>query len=161
MEEGALLFELRAAAARRRETLPKDESLGRRVAAWENQGTPVSDFYRDLLCEVYECTAAELGLVDTALSIVPAQPQSEPLRRSLSLIRLDSGLVELVRNQTQSLRMLDRRLGGPAVFAQTASHVTHIEELCRSALPGPGREDIADELGQAAALAGWQALDSG
>ena len=160
-KKARLLFELRAAAARRRETLPKDESLGRRVAAWENQGAPVSDFYRDLLCEVYERTAAELGLVDTALSIVPAQSLPEPPKRSLSLIRLDSGIVELVRNQTQSLRMLDRRLGGPAVFQQTASHVTHIEELCRNALPGPGREDLADELGQAAALAGWQALDSG
>lgn len=160
-KKARLLFELRAAAMRHGETLPKDESLGRRVAAWENQGAPVSDFYRDLLCEVYECATAELGLIDAVVSIEPERPPQQPLPRSLSLIRLDSGLVELVKNQTQSLRMLDRRLGGPAVYQQTASHVAHIEELCRGALPGIGREDMADELGQAAALAGWQALDSG
>lgn len=110
---------------------------------------------------MYERTEAELGIIDTSVSATPIATESQWPQRLLSLIRLDSGLVELVRNQTQSLRMLDRRLGGPAVFQQTAVHVTHVEELCRQALPGPGREELADELGQAAALAGWQALDSG
>lgn len=69
--------------------------------------------------------------------------------------------MDLLRNQTQSIRLLDRRLGGEAIFRQTVAHVEQIESLVRYALPGEQREAAADELGQAAALAGWQALDSG
>jgi len=57
--------------------------------------------------------------------------------------------------------MLDRRLGGAAIYHQTTSHVAHIEKLVRYALPGSHREAAAEEMGQAAALAGWQALDGG
>ena len=47
-----LVREIRTAAARQRKAqLPNDESIKRRIAAWENQGSDVGDFYRDLLCE--------------------------------------------------------------------------------------------------------------
>lgn len=157
-KKARLLFELRGAAAKRGEALAKDESLSRRVAAWENQGETVSDFYRDLLCDVYGCTPADLGLVGTDASIrsvaidAPERPQFN---------RIDRGLVELLQGQTQSLRLLDRRLGSAAIYQQTIAHVAHLEQLVRYSLPGTHREAAADELGQAAALAGWQALDSG
>lgn len=155
-----LLRELRAAAARRGVQLPKDESLGRRVAVWENQGGAVGDFYRDLLCEVYGVSAFELGLVDPALVEETATTVGELPDRP-AFTRLDAGLVELLRGQTQSIRLLDRRLGGAAIYRQTTGHVDSIEDLMRYALPGAHREAAADELGQAAALAGWQALDMG
>jgi tetratricopeptide (TPR) repeat protein len=69
--------------------------------------------------------------------------------------------VDLLRGQTQSIRLLDRRLGGPSIYQQTTAHVEQIENLVRFALPSTQREAAADELGQAAALAGWQALDMG
>ncbi|MGD9528096.1 MAG: hypothetical protein AB7L91_18755 [Dehalococcoidia bacterium] len=157
-KKARLLHELRAAAARRNERLPKDESLSRRIAVWENQGGVVSDFYRDLLCEIYGLTAAELGLIEPIPAPTPAAVE---LSERPTFTRLDGGLVELLRDQTHSIRMLDRRLGGAAIYRQTTAHVDNIEQLIRHALPGQHREAAADELGQAAALAGWQALDLG
>ncbi|GAA4886376.1 hypothetical protein ACFQ34_21565 [Pseudonocardia benzenivorans] len=151
-KKARLLHELRAAAARRGENLPKDESLGRRVAVWENQGGAVGDFYRELLCEVYERSAAELGLVEPTAPVAVAIPQFS---------KVDSGLVALLRGQTQSIRLLDRRLGGPAIFRQARAHVDSVEQLVRYALPGDQRDAAAGELSEAAALAGWQALDLG
>ncbi|GAY08715.1 putative C1 regulatory protein [Pseudonocardia sp. N23] len=75
--------------------------------------------------------------------------------------RLDPGLVELLRGQTQSIRLLDRRLGGQSIFQQARAHVDNVEQLVRYALPGDHRDAAAGELSQAAALAGWQALDLG
>lgn len=157
-KKARLLHELRAAAARRNQRLPKDESLSRRIAVWENQGGVVGDFYRDLLCEVYGLTAAELGLIEP---VAPPTPAAFELSERQTFTRLDGGLVELLRDQTQSIRMLDRRLGGAAIYRQTTAHVENIEQLIRHALPDRRREAAADELGQAAALAGWQALDLG
>lgn len=154
-----LIRQLRAAAARRKmKPLVGDESLGRRIAIWENRGGAISDYYRDLLCDVYGKSAAELGLIE--LPTEP-EPQVVELVERLTLSRLDAGLVELLRGHTQSIRMLDRRLGGATIYQQTAAHVEQIEKLVRYALPGVHREAAADELGQAAALAGWQALDMG
>ncbi|ALE74385.1 hypothetical protein AD006_25310 [Pseudonocardia sp. EC080610-09] len=160
-KKARLLHELRAAAARRDEQLPKDESLARRIAVWENQGGVVSDFYRELLCEVYRCSAAELGLVELPHPEPTAEdPVTEPLELP-EFTRLDPGLVELLRSQTQTIRLLDRRIGGSTVHGQAVAHVETVERLVRNALPGTSREQAADELGQAAALAGWQALDMG
>lgn len=44
---------------------------------------------------------------------------------------------------------------------QAAAHVDTLDHLVRYALPGAHREAAADELSQAAALGGWQALDMG
>lgn len=159
-KKARLIRELRAAAARRGDTLPTDESVGRRIAAWENQGGAVGDFYSELLCEVYVLTAAELGLVELPDAPVPP-PAVVELAERLTFSRLDAGLVELLRGQTQSIRLLDRRLGGTAIYQQASAHVDQIEGLVRFAVPSPHREAAADELGQAAALAGWQALDMG
>jgi tetratricopeptide (TPR) repeat protein len=157
-----LIVRLRAAARRRGETLVSDASISRRIAAWENEGATVGDFYRELLCEVYSLTAADLGLVEPPPPALPASSTGvEITERALTLSRLDGGLVELLRAHTQSIRMRDRRLGGATIYQQTAAHVEQIERLVRYALPGKDREAAADELGQAAALAGWQALDMG
>lgn len=154
-----LIHELRTAARRHGESLVSDASIARRIAAWENGGAAVGDFYRDLLCEVYGRSAADLGLVE--LPPEPTPVALELVERELTLSRLDAGLVELLRTHTQSIRMLDRRLGGATIYQQSAAHVEQIERLVRYALPGADREAAADELSQAAALAGWQALDMG
>lgn len=154
-----LIHELRAAAARRGERLVKDESLSRRIAVWENQGGAVGELYQELLSEIYGMSPAELGLLELPSS--EPEPESAELAQRLTFSRLDSGLVELLRGQTQSIRLLDRRLGGAAIYQQTTSHVANIENLLRFALPSADRAAAADELSQAAALAGWQALDMG
>jgi len=159
-KKARLIHELRTAAHRRGKSLVADASIARRIAAWENDGAAVGDFYRDLLCEVYGRSAAELGLVELPRP-EPTPAALELAERELTLSRLDGGLVELLRAHTQSIRMLDRRLGGPTIYQQSAAHVEQIERLVRYALPGADREAAADELSQAAALAGWQALDMG
>lgn len=157
-KKARLLFELRTAAARHGENLPKDESLARRVAVWENQNARISDFYRDLLCEVYGCRAEELGLVDPD---VPTRTASGSVHATELLSKIDRQLVTLLRSNTQTIRLLDRRLGSAAVYRQTTAHVDHLETLVKFAFPGDQRDAAADELSQAAALAGWQALDGG
>ncbi|AEA26547.1 hypothetical protein Psed_4390 [Pseudonocardia dioxanivorans CB1190] len=159
-KKARLLHELRAAAGRRGETLPKDESLGRRVAIWENQGGAVGGFYSDLLCEVYGRSAIELGLTEPVLprSPDPVVPDEGTMPH---FSRLDASLVGLLRGQTQNIRLLDRRLGGAAIFRQARAHVDNVEQIVRYALPGDIRDEAAAELSQAAALAGWQALDMG
>lgn len=159
-KKSRLIHELRTAARRHGKSLVSDASIGRRIAAWENDGATVGDFYRDLLCEVYGRSPAELGLVALSTS-EPTPVALELVERELSLSRLDAGLVDLLRAHTQSIRMLDRRLGGATIYQQSAAHVEQIERLVRYALPGQDREAAADELCQAAALAGWQALDMG
>ncbi|MFC5209235.1 hypothetical protein ACFPM0_22075 [Pseudonocardia sulfidoxydans] len=160
-KKARLLHELRAAAARRNETLPKDESLGRTVAAWENQGRAVGDFYRELLCEVYGQSAADLGIAETPAPAPQPQIDCTATATIPQFSKLDSGLVGLLRGQTQSIRLLDRRLGGQSIFEQARAHVDNVERLVRYALPGGHRDAAAAELSQAAALAGWQALDLG
>jgi hypothetical protein len=156
--QAQLIHELRRAAGTTN-PLPPDESVKRRIAMWENKGGAVSPFYRDLLCKAYRRSAIELGIADEPVPPAPPPPLDDA--RPLAFTRLDPGVVVLLRDHTQSIRMLDRRLGGALTFKQTAAHVEQIEGLLRHALPGTCREAAADELGQAAALAGWQALDTG
>jgi tetratricopeptide (TPR) repeat protein len=159
--QAQLIARLRAAAVRREKKLPGDESVKRRIAGWENQHKPVSDFYRPLLCDAYRLSAVELGIADEPAP-PPAQPLVVPeLAERITFSRLDSGLVELLHAQTQNIRMLDRRLGGATIYRQAAAHVETLDGLVRYALPGAHRETAADELSQAAALGGWQALDMG
>ena len=160
-KQSTLMRKLRAAAARQGETLVSDASLKRRIAGWENQDKPVSDRYRELLCEVYGMTAVELGIAEPPAFPPEPPPPSSDLTERITFSRLDNGLVVLLREHTQSIRMLDRRLGGSAIYQQAAAHVEQLDNLIRFALPGTHREAAADELSQAAALAGWQALDMG
>lgn len=153
-----LMARMRAAGARRGEKLVDDASLKRRIAGWENQHKPVSEFYRRLLGDVYGLTAVELGIANEPASRPLVLPE---LAERVTFSRLDGGLVELLCAQTQNIRLLDRRLGGTTIFQQAAAHVDTLDHLVRYALPGVHREAAADELSQAAALGGWQALDMG
>lgn len=94
---------------------------------------------------MYGRSAVDLGLVDIQAPD-PPPPIREIAERELSLSRLDGGLVQLLRGQTQSIRMLDRRLGGAMIYPQTTAHVEQIERLVRYALPGAHREDHLDQI---------------
>ncbi len=74
---------------------------------------------------------------------------------------LDRELVDLFEQQTQAYRLLDRRLGARRLLAQTEAHVRQMAEVLAYSLAGPDREALAAALAEAAALAGWQALDLG
>jgi len=153
--QARLIHALREAARIHNRELPSSASLKRRIAAWENQDKGISEQYAELLGEVYGKTPFELGLiVETPAPVIE-------LEAIPTFTRLDDGLVGLLHDQTHNIRLLDRRLGGDAIFRQTRAHVDQIESLLRYAMPGTQREAAADALSQAAALAGWQALDNG
>ena len=74
---------------------------------------------------------------------------------------LDAELVALFERQTQAYRLLDRRLGARQLLPQTEGHVRQMTEVLAYSLAGPDRAALAAALAEAAALAGWQALDLG
>jgi tetratricopeptide (TPR) repeat protein len=74
---------------------------------------------------------------------------------------LDDGLVTLFAQQTQSLRLLDRRLGAGRLLSQTESHVQQMSDVLTYARGGQQRAALAGAAAEAASLAGWQALDLG
>lgn len=148
---------LREAATRRQLVLPGDASLRRMLAFWENGHRRVSDpMYVDLFSDVYGVPPSELGLVD-----VPDEVRAvdNELTERLTFSAIDAELVRLVEAQTQNYRLLDRRHGGAALLQQTCGHVAYLEDLLTHALPGGDRDGVAVALAEAAALAGWQALD--
>jgi tetratricopeptide (TPR) repeat protein len=146
-----------AAVARRDRHAPGEASLKRMFAYWENGGRPVENpDYQAAFCEIYGVTRAELGFDEPRPTVVLPE-----LHQRLSFTAVDRGLVDLLEGQTQHYRLLDRRLGAARLLPQTEAHVQEMENQLRYALPGPHRAGIAQALAEAAALAGWQALDLG
>lgn len=157
-----LIHALRQAAQRRGQRIAADESLDRMIRDWEHGRRPVVGLYLELFCDVYGKTAAELGFFpDDA-------PSEEELDEALALKRellaatsADLGLVALFEAQTENIRQLDRRLGAASLLPQSRAHVEQLENLLRHGVTPGTREPIAAALTEAAALAGWQALDLG
>ncbi len=74
---------------------------------------------------------------------------------------VDNDLVQLLRDQTERIRLLDRRLGAPGVLEQLRGHISVIERLLDHSVLARDRAPLAAALADAATLAGWQALDVG
>ena len=70
-------------------------------------------------------------------------------------------MVEILRAQTDNIRRLDRRLGAPVLLDQMTAHISTLRQLLSHAVLDNTRRPIAATLADAAALAGWQALDVG
>ncbi|MFJ8026320.1 hypothetical protein [Streptomyces sp. NPDC096311] len=103
-----LVRELRQAAARRGHQLPSDASVKRRIASWENGHSTPDEFYGPLLCDVYDVSAAELGLnhgslQDSALldAGYPASPDAA-IQGVGKLWRADLNQYELLLNAEPS-----------------------------------------------------------
>lgn len=153
-----LVFELRKAARERGEQLPDDDSLRRMVREWNAGRRGLSPLYAQLLSAVFGVTV-EIGKAgDPSDRVTEASELDTRLQASS---QVDAGLVGLLEDQTQSLRLLDRRLGAVRLLAQTELHLTQIGDLLTYTLPGGQREPLAAAAAEAAALAGWQALDLG
>lgn len=133
---------------------PKEASLKRMYTKWEGGGVLPTD-WRDELCEVFELPPAALGFVEVAETTTPVA-----LPEPFEVTRLDPAIVEMLDQQTDTYRMQDR-LVGSALLPQTEAHVRHLEQLLRNALPGAQLPNAAVALAEAAALAGWQALNTG
>lgn len=155
-----LISHLRQAARARGETLPGTASIGRNLARWENEGSGVSPLYQQLLCDVYECSPAELGFLEEA-DVPEPEPADELVTELARASSIDAEVVKLLQAQTDSIRRLDVLQGAQLIRDQMCLHIAHIEELNRHAVRPGVRRMLAKVLADTSALAGWQALDVG
>ena len=95
--------------------------------------------------------------------ITPARPgqDGELLRQITAARSIDSAVVRVLQAETDTIRLLDRRLGAPAVAGKLEAHISHIETGLRYSLRPGNRQQLAAVLADASALAGWQAIDMG
>jgi hypothetical protein len=97
----------------------------------------------------------------------PSRPQpigdhEEELRERLTAARaVDATTAALLHEQTDTIRILDRSLGAPAVTDHLHGHLRSVDALLTYGPLPSARPPLARVLGDAAALAGWQALDAG
>lgn len=142
---------------RRRKGMPPSEaSLKRMYTDWE-QGRVFPADWVDELCEAFALPKSALGLGGEVAE--PPAPVLE-LPATLDVLRIDRELVDGLEQLTDQYRKMDRQLGA-ALIPQTVAHVQHLQRLLDNALPGEGADAAAVALAEAAALAGWQALDAG
>jgi hypothetical protein len=145
---------------RRGVSLPGAESMKSRVSRWENGHSRPDDFYRRLLREALELDDRELGLDqfrdDAVLSA------AEDLRFHLELSKqVDGGLLAALQGQTESSRVQDRQFGAGQLLELMRGHVRNLQAHLSHAVFEEARRPVAAVLADAAALAGWQALDVG
>ncbi len=144
-----------SAVARAGDAAPTGASLKRMFAYWETGERAVTvPAYRRAFVEIYESPPEVLGFTPPDDTGRIAEIRDRPL----DLVDVDASLVALFESQPQYLRDLDRRLGSAAEALLAASHVDQISSVLHHSV-GNQRAALAETLAEAAALAGWQALD--
>jgi tetratricopeptide (TPR) repeat protein len=131
-------------------------SLKTKLSRWENGHEAISQpVYRRLFREIYGRTNEELGF--------PPEIEDEEaaeLESRLTIARtVDAETVNLFRQQVETARHVDRRFGGITVLDQLRSNIKQMSDLLNYSTLGGQREHLAGVLTEAAALAGWEALD--
>lgn len=120
-------------------------SLRIALSRWENNHHQPDDVHTELLCRVLDLTPSPAS----ASPAIPA-PADPP----------DDSLYGVLAHHTNSLRLLDRRLGAPVVRQQTASHVASLEQLWHNRTK-VDRLSVARAQADAASLVAWQDLNLG
>jgi tetratricopeptide (TPR) repeat protein len=159
-----LVHEMRTAARQQRlGELPAEDSLKRMIRMWANGSRGLSEFHAGLLTSVFGIPFAFGNQEPPPPAPLGDEGQAAEVRARVERSRasVDAGLVDLLELQTDGLRSLDRRLGAVQLLAQSSAHVEQITSLLRYSLPGGVRAQLAAAGAEAAALAGWQALDLG
>lgn len=154
---------MRTVAGRRGFKLPGDDSLKRRLSAWENgKGIP-DERYQALLCAVFEVDPDELGFNEPDPTDWGApDPALIELMASLDSSRaVDAELIDLLAFQTNAIRLKDRRLGAATVADEMTAHIAQVDQLLKHAMLPTQRAGLAHVLADASALAGWQGVDRG
>ncbi|AXG14501.1 hypothetical protein [Intrasporangium calvum] len=153
--QAAAMRRFQAAVERMGDTPPEGASLKRMFSYWESGARAVTvSAYQRAFVEIYGAPPEALGFAPPDATGRVAELREEPL----DLIDVDDSLVDIFEAQTQHLRLIDRRLGSAAQAAQAQTHVAQLESVLRHSA-GPHRPRLASALAEAAALAGWQALD--
>jgi tetratricopeptide (TPR) repeat protein len=122
---------------------------------------------------VFERIADGLGMPDHARLLLGLSPKQAPaaiaqagpgqdselLGQITAARSIDRTVVRALQGETDTIRLLDRRLGAPAVAGKLEAHITQIETSLRYSLRPGNRQQLAAVLADASALAGWQAID--
>ena len=154
------IWRIRQAASRHGYSLPKDESIGRRVASWENGHSEPDGMYLSLLCEIFQTQP------DALLSRQRKAPKidgedAELLLRLDTARGVDASLIAMLNAHTDLIRMKDRKLGAVVLAEEMGAHLSQVETLLRHSVFQADRSGLAFVLADASALAGWQAVDTG
>ncbi len=150
-------------AAEHHITLPSASSVKRRFSSWENGHTVPDEPYRGLLRKIYARDDTELGFTDEGTNSDGghAEALTEVQARLARSQGVDGALLEALNAHTHHLRLLDRRLGAAAVLDQISAHIGVVRDLMAHTVLSRDRHALAAIVADAAALAGWQALDTG
>ncbi|WP_433436295.1 hypothetical protein [Nonomuraea sp. CA-141351] len=73
---------------------------------------------------------------------------------------IDPTTVMILRTDTNNLRYLDRKLGGPAIADKMRAQIAQIERAHSHAVRPGIRAQLAHLLAETASLAGWQAINT-
>ena len=152
-------------ARRRGIALPSHESIRSRLSAWENGRATPDSVYASLLRTLYGRTDAELGFISRDNVTRPAHSHDEAMMEIRARLACSSGvdgdLIARLDRHTHELRLLDRRLGAATILDQISAHITTVRQLMMHTIHTKDRQALARIIADAAALAGWQALDTG
>ncbi|MEU0570313.1 XRE family transcriptional regulator [Nonomuraea sp. NPDC005983] len=85
---------------------------------------------------------------------------TELISRLDAAAAVDPTTVMILRTDTNNLRLLDRRLGGPAIADKMQAQMAQIQRAHRHAIRPGLRADLAHLLAETASLAGWQAINT-
>ncbi|HEY9476407.1 MAG TPA: amino acid ABC transporter substrate-binding protein [Mycobacteriales bacterium] len=157
-KQSHVLAELRRLAQCYRIPIAEGASLKTMLSRWENGHSGVGSDYRRLFCGIYGKDDAELGFTDQQ-GVFLSDPAEELRQRLATAASVNPSLVRLLAAQTDQLRVMDRQFGALPLLDQMRAHVTHAEELLAHAVLSTQRQPLASVLSDAAALAGWQAID--
>ncbi|MEU8109496.1 XRE family transcriptional regulator [Nonomuraea muscovyensis] len=85
---------------------------------------------------------------------------TELINRLDAAAAVDPTTVMILRTDTNNLRLLDRRLGGPAIADKMHAQMAQIQRAHRHAICPGLRAQLAHLLAETASLAGWQAINT-
>lgn len=158
-KQSHVLAELKRLGQRHGIPIAEGPSLKTMLSRWENGHGGIGEDYRRLFREIYGRDDAELGFTGDQRGGPLDDPADELRQRLATATSVDPGLVRLLVLQTDHMRVMDRQLGAPTLLEQIRGHVAHLEELLSHAVLSTERQPLASVLSDAAALAGWQAID--
>jgi tetratricopeptide (TPR) repeat protein len=138
------------------ESLMSPTSLKTKLSSWENGHEQVGlPIYRRLFREIYGRTNEELGFPPDL-----EDDEVDELRARVAAAKnVDPEIVDRFRRQVDDARHVDSRFGGITVLDQLRANIKQIEDLLEHSTNYGQRQALATVLGDAATLAGWQALD--
>lgn len=101
--------------------------------------------------------------VDELLSVPRSEPADQAtveLRQRLNAARhVDMAVIDLLREQLDSLRRLDRQMGAIVAYGEVREKADQVRQLHTHSLSPSVRAALGGVLSELGALAGWEALD--